>query len=154
MTAHLGAVAAVALLSSAVARAASEYDYAAIIKAIAGDIAELRSEFPQLRDFSATQNVLFDKLAIDYAYHTHRYSGPTGGWTAHAPNPDDDGVWLYVDFHDPDSTAQIHTQPATPAICFGEKRVTFLLLEGKQTPPLGRRIKAILDARGVKPCSN
>ena len=151
--ARIGALALLAVLSGAAARAASEYDYAATVKAIAGDIAGLRTEFPQLRDFSATQNVLFDKLAIDYAYHTHRYSGPGGGWVAHAPNPDDDGVWLYVDFHDPDSAAQIHTQPMTPALCFGGKRATFLLLEGDQTKPLGGRIKTILDARGVKPCS-
>ena len=150
----LGILALPALLSSTVARAASEYDYAAIIKVVASDIAGLRTEFPQLRDFSATQNVMFDRLAIDYAYHTHRYNGPSGGWVAHAPNPDDDGLWLYIDFHEPDSTAQIHTQPVTPAICFGEKRATFLLLEGKQTRPLGARIKAILDARGVTPCSN
>ncbi len=152
--AGLGLLALLALLSSTAARAASDYDDAASIKAIASDIAGLRTEFPQLHDFSATQNVLFDKLAIDYAYHTHRHTGPKGGWVAHAPNPDDDGVWLYIDFHDPDSAAQIHTQPATPATCFGEKRATFLILEGKQTKPLGERIKAILDAHGVKPCTD
>ncbi len=42
----------------------------------------------------------------------------------------------------------------TPATCFGEKRATFLILEGKQTKPLGGRIKAILDAHGIKPCSD
>jgi hypothetical protein len=152
--AGLGLLALLAPLSSTAARAASEYDYAATVKAIAGDIAGLRTEFPQLHDFSAAQNVLFDKLAIDYAYHTHRYTGPLGGWVAHAPNPDDDGVWLYIDLHEPDSAAQIHTQPATPATCFGGKRATFLILEGKQTTPLGGRVTAILDAHGIKPCAD
>ena len=120
---------------------------------VASHIAGFRSEFPQLRDFSATQNVLFGKLAIDYAYHAslRRPVGRMGGARAES---DDDGVWLYIDFHDPDSAAQIHTQPVAPAICFGEKRATFLLLEGKQTKPLGERIKAILDARGVRSCGN
>jgi hypothetical protein len=150
----LGALALLVVLSGAPARSASEYDYAATIKAIASDIAGLKTDFPQLRDFSATQNVLFDKLAIDYAYHTHRHRGSVGGWQAEAPNPDDDGVWLYIDFHDVDSTAQIHTQPVMPALCFGDKRAAFLLLEGDQMKPLSQRVRAILDAHGVKPCGN
>lgn len=137
-----GALALLVALSSAPARAANEYDYAAAIKAIASDIAGLRTDFPQLREFSATQNVLFDRLAVDYAYRTHRHRGSGGGWQAQAPNPDDDGVWLYIDFHDADSRAQIHTQPMAPALCLGDKRVTFLLLEGDRTKPLGERVGA------------
>ena len=150
----LGALALLVALSSAPARARSDYDYAATIKAIAGDIACLGTDFPQLREFSATQNVLFDRLAVDYAYRTHRHRGSGGGWQAQAPNPDDDGVWLYIDFHDADSRAQIHTQPVTPALCLSGKRVTFLLLEGARTKPLGERIGAILHAHGVTPCNS
>jgi hypothetical protein len=149
----LGALALLVALSTS-ARAASEYDYAATIKAIASDIAGLRTDFPQLREFSATQNVLFDRLAVDYAYRTHRHRGSGGGWQAQAPNPDDNGVWLYIDFHDAGSRAQIHTQPMTPALCLGDKRVTFLLLEGDRTKPLGEPVGAILHAHGVKPCSS
>lgn len=146
-------IAALALIAGTAGRAATEYDYAETIKAIAADIADLRGPFPQLKDFSASQNVLFDRLAIDYAYHTHRYEGRGGGWVAHVPNPDDDGIWLYVDLHDPGSEAQIHTQPVAPARCFGEKRAMFLILEGKDTKPLAGRLGAILDAHGLKPCS-
>ena len=97
-----GLLAVLALLSSTAAPTAGDYDYAARIEAVAGDIAAITTAFPQLRDFSATRNVTIDKLAIDYAYHTHHYTGPRGGWVAHAPNPDDDGVWFYIDLHDPD----------------------------------------------------
>ena len=150
----LGALALLVALSSVPARAASEYDYAATIKAIARDIAGLSTDFPQLREFSATQNVLFDRLAVDYAYRTHRYRGSGGGWRAQAPDPDDDGVWLYIDFHDADSRAHIHTQPMTPALWLGDKRVTFLLLEGDRTKPLGEPVGAILHTHGVKPCNS
>ena len=150
----LGALGLLVTLSSAPARTASEYDYASIIKAIASDIASLRTDFAQLREFSAMQNVLFDRLAVDYAYRTHRYRGSGGGWRAQAPNPDDDGVWLYIDFHNADSRAQIHTQPVTPALCLGDKRVSFLLLEGDRTKPLGERVVAILHAHGVKSCNS
>ena len=153
VSASVGTAALIALLSSTAARTATEYDYAENIKAIAADIAGLRDSFPQLKDFSPSQNVLFDKLAIDYAYHTHRYEGRGGGWVAHAPNPEDDGIWLYIDLHDPDSQAQIHTQPMVPARCFGEKRATFLILEGKTTKPLAGQLVAILNAHGLKPCS-
>jgi hypothetical protein len=139
-------------LSSAMARSASEYDYAATIKAIARDIAGLRPEFPPLRDFSATQNVLFDKLAIDYGYHTHRYAGPGDGWRADVPNPNDDGIWLHIDFHDAASTAPIHTRPMTPTLCCGDKRAAFLLLEGARTKPLRARLSVILEAHGTAPC--
>jgi hypothetical protein len=146
-------IAAVALIAGTGGQAATEYDYAESIKAIAADIAGLRDSFPQIKEFSPSQNVLFGKLAIDYAYHTHRYEGRGGGWVAHAPNPDDDGIWLYIDLHDRDSQAQIDTQPVVPARCFGEKRAMFLILEGKTTKPLAGRLVAILNAHGVKPCS-
>lgn len=149
----IGLVAAIALIAGTAGWGATEYDYAETIKAIAADIAVLRGQFPQLKDFSASQNVLFDRLAIDYAYHTHRYDGRGGGWVAHAPNPDDDGIWLYIDLHDPDSRAQIHTQPVVPTRCFGEKRAMFLILEGKDTKPLAGRLGTILNAHGLKPCS-
>lgn len=57
--ASVGIAALVALLSSTAARTATEYDYAENIKAIATDIAGLRDSFPQLKDFSPSQNVLF-----------------------------------------------------------------------------------------------
>ncbi len=148
----IGPVLVLALFAGTSGRAATEFDYAGTLKAIAVEIAGLRSEFPQLKNFSVTRHIQVDNLVIDYAYHTHRHEERGGGWIAHVPNPDDDGVWLYIDLHDPDSRAQIHTQPVAPARCFGEKRAMFLILEGKDTEPLAGRLQAILAAHGLRPC--
>jgi hypothetical protein len=69
------------------------------------------------------------------------------------PNPDD-GVWFFIDFHTPDSAAQIDTQPSQPPIrsCFGDKRLTFLIWEGKNTKSIGSTLWKILGRHGVKHC--
>ncbi|MBI3552531.1 MAG: hypothetical protein HY077_08425 [Elusimicrobia bacterium] len=130
---------------------AAEQSYSKILRAVARDIARLRGEFPQLKEFSSTRSVDPEHLTIGYAYHTHE-PRRRGGWTAQVPNPDDDGVWLYIDFHEPDSQAQIHTQPMTPDFCLAGKRVSFLILEGSKTKSLQGRIWSILKGRGVRPC--
>jgi hypothetical protein len=126
-------------------------DYSKRLEAIARDIESLKDEFPQLQEFSAGRNTAPDRLVIDYAYHTH-HATHRGGWTSGVPNPDDDGVWFYIDFHDPESRAQIHTQPVTRNLCFAEKRVSFLILEGKDARPLAGRIGTILRNHGVNDC--
>ena len=99
--------------------------YQATLRAIAEDIAKLKNEFPQLKEFSLAANFSAENLIIDYEYHTHQSHIP-GGWRAHVPEPDDDGIWFYVDFHEPTSTAQIHTQPVTfPYLFWGKKRIRF-----------------------------
>jgi len=130
----------------------AEPDFAQMILATAQEIAGLKERFPELRDFSPTKNV--HVLSIDYAYHTHK-ARHRGGWTAGVPNPNDDGLWFYIDFHDPDSVAQIHTQPMTgPANCLGRKRVSFLTLAGKKTRPVGSELWSILQKYGVKKCDD
>ena len=66
------------------------------------------------------------------------------------PNPDDDGVWFYIDFHDPGSMAQIHTQPVVPKGVLGDKRAMVLILEGAETKPLADSIRDVLRKNGVK----
>jgi len=128
----------------------AERNYARVIQSVAQDIAGLKRAFPALSEFSAAKNA--HDLSITYAYHTHKATHH-GGWTAGVPNPDDDGLWFYVDFHDPHSTAQIHTQPMTgPAECLEEKRVSLLILTGKSTRPVGGQIWAILQKHGVRQC--
>ncbi|HEY6249727.1 MAG TPA: hypothetical protein VI685_07180, partial [Candidatus Angelobacter sp.] len=39
------------------------------IAAIGEDIAKLKAKFPQLREFSVSNNVLSEELVIMYAYH-------------------------------------------------------------------------------------
>ena len=122
------------------------------IAAIGQDVANLKVSFPQLGQFTVSQNVQSERLTIEYSYHTHR-SPRAGGWTAGVPNPDDDGVWFFIDFHDPKSTAQIHTQPDYPDNCLEDKKVSFLILEGKDTKRVSGAIWAILRRHGIKRCS-
>jgi hypothetical protein len=138
------------LLASVIMRTglAEEIDYGKTLQSVAQDIADLKRDFPQLQDFSPAVN----GASINYGYHTHK-AEHRGGWTAQVPNPDDDGVWFYIDVHAPDSTAQIHTQPITLPLCLGEKRVSFLILEGKNTKPVGGAIFSVLASHGVQKCS-
>lgn len=137
------------------------------IAAIGQDIANLKAKFPQLRKFSVSKNVLSKELLIAYDYHTHPGHqidrGPSGSM-ATPPLPDDDGVWLLIEFynrptfHDPPSTDQIHTQPTWPRpgwppYCFEDKEVSFLMLEGDKTSPASGEIWEILKRHGVKPCT-
>jgi hypothetical protein len=137
---------------------AVEADYLKTLQAVAQDIAGLKSEFPQLKEFSPTTNVNPHGTGgplwpvIDYKYHTHR-AKQSGGWTSGVPNPDDDGIWFWIDFHEPDSHAQIDTQPMVgPGLCLDEKRVQFLILEGKKTKSIDSRILSILQKHGVARC--
>ncbi|HXJ10111.1 MAG TPA: hypothetical protein VNH12_11420 [Burkholderiales bacterium] len=131
---------------------AAEPDYASVLAGIARDISALKREYPQLAGFSVDEHPRTAGLEITYGFHTHRSAGG-GGWTAGVPNPDADGVWFYIDLHDPASTLQIHTQPADPVpSCIGGKRVSFLILEGTATRKVGGPIGAILQRHGMKPC--
>jgi hypothetical protein len=118
----------------------TEPDYRQALQSLARDIQALGREFPQLAKFSAEKNIDLDGLVIDYQYKTHA-PHHRGGWTSGVPNPNDDGIWFYLDFHDPDSQAQIHTQPiVTTVLPFGKKVAFMLSLEGKNTQPATGRI--------------
>lgn len=126
----------------------AELDYARILLDVAAAIAALGAEFPQLKDFRPEDHAEPDRLEVSYAFHTHR-PAHRGGWTSGVPNPDDDGIWFHLDFHDPDSQAQIHTQPVVPMGSLGKKRVMLLILEGTKTKPVAGEIWKILKSRGV-----
>ena len=131
---------------------AAEARHLTVIKAIAAEIEALKTDYPQLAEFSAARNLVRDALEIVYVFHTH--SPPrTGGWTSGVPHPDDDGVWFALDFHDPRSTLEKHTQPkAHEKQCFGDMQVQLLMLEGKKTRPLNGPIWKILRKHGVEKC--
>jgi hypothetical protein len=132
------------LIASHIGRAASDQpDYAGVFNAIVRDIEAMKGEFPQLREFSANHRFI-DRLAIEYQFHTHPPE-PRGGWTSGVPNPDDDGVWFYLDFHDPQSKAELYEQPdVNTRACFGRMEVFLLMLEGKKTKPLEARLWAVV----------
>ena len=130
---------------------ATEINYAKILQGIAHRITSHKKDFPQLKEFSPPKNTNPQNLSIEYAYHTHP-ARHRGGWTSGVPNPDDDGIWFYIDFHDSDSTAQIHTQPVVRKMCIGKKIAFLLILEGKNTKPLQDTIWEILEEYGAKPC--
>ncbi len=124
-----------------------------VIAAIAADIEKLAKEFPQLAQFDVKTALNRDNLSVSYGYHTHE-PRHRGGWTSGVPNPDDDGIWFYIDLHDPKSMSQIHTQPMIRCQHMGSKRVSFLLLEGPKTKSVAGRLQRILDAHGAVPCKD
>jgi hypothetical protein len=131
---------------------ADDFDYEGAITRIAGGIAELKGTYPQLQDFSAAGNLRAALQRITYGFRTHE-PPKTGGWTSGVPNPDDDGIWFFIDFHDPDSKAEVHTQPVTgPPMCIGARHVSFLSLEGTATKRAYGAIWTVLRAQGVKEC--
>lgn len=125
-------------------------DYTATLRAIALEIAALKPAYPQLAAFDA-QRIDASVPSLSYAFHTHA-AAPGAGWSSGVPQPDADGVWFYLDFHDPASTAQIHTQPVIAAQCFGARRVSLLILEGRATRPLEAELQDILRHHGVGRC--
>ena len=133
---------------------ASNLDYPATLHKISQDIAALKSSLPQLREFSIAKNMSVSALKIVYEYKTHA-AKHRGGWSAGVPNPDRDGVWFYIDIHEASSGRQIHTQPDTIPLCFGQKRVSFLILEGDKTnKPIQKAIWNILQSHGIRRCES
>jgi len=122
------------------------------IRAMAQDIQALAGRFPQLADFDAERHCDTEELIIGYAYHTHRPAGRPG-WAGAVPNPDTDGIWFFIDLYDPDSSAQIHTQPMVPRLQRGDKRVQLLILEGEKTRKLHAELWRILQKHGARPAA-
>jgi hypothetical protein len=120
------------------------------IAAIARDIEKLKPECPYLVDFDREKHVDRAGARIDYGYHTHPPK-PRGGWVGAVPNPDPDGVWLYIDLHDPASTSQIHTQPVVPMLHVGDNLLMMLVLEGERVRPCAGKLRAILQSYGTGP---
>jgi hypothetical protein len=118
------------------------------ILSIGRSIEALKAQHPQVRLFTVKDNVDASRLLISYDYKTHEPKR-RGGWTSGVPAPDADGIWFYIDIHEPDSTAQIHTQPVTVPMFLGDKKVTFLILEGKETKSASAAIRKILSDHGV-----
>lgn len=138
------------IIVSATPGIGAELSYPETLKNIASDIEKLKSQYPQLNDFSINKNLNIEELSIDYEYHTHEPE-KTGGWSSGVPHPNDDGVWFYIDIHDPSSTREIHTQPMmTAPMCFNDKKISMLILEGAQTKSINGEIWKILRSYGIK----
>jgi hypothetical protein len=110
----------------------------------------LKTEYPQLSEFSASTHCNGQWLRISYAYLTER-AAPTGGWMSGVPHPTDHGAWFHIDIHNADSKAQIHTQPVVTHFRLRDRRVLFLLLDGAKTKSLYAPLTRILLAHGVQP---
>jgi hypothetical protein len=144
---------ATALVAVALALAqepAAADPYASTLLGIARSIEALKPEYPQLAEFSASANADVERLKISYGFRTER-AARTGGWTSGVPSPTEGGVWLYIDIHHPDSTAQIHTQPVVPRYHLGDRRVMLLVREGPNTKPLEGALVRTLLRHGVRP---
>jgi hypothetical protein len=126
-------------------------DYRKFIRDVSREISSLKGKYSQLQEFSMEENTDLEHLRITYGFRTHR-SDRSGGWVSGVPNPDPDGIWFYIDLHDPDSTAQIHTQPFPgPPLVFGNKIVSFLILEGDETQSIRDDIFSIIKRHGAEP---
>jgi len=123
-----------------------------ILKAVAMDIEKLKADFPQLREFSAARHLRAEPPSIGYAFRTHAPER-SGGWTSGVPSPDADGIWFHIDLHDPGSKLQLHTQPVTASLCVGESRVSFLILEGRDTRSVYGPIWSALTKQGARECA-
>jgi hypothetical protein len=123
-------------------------DYTEVCRAIAGDIERIGRGYPQLVDYRAVDaHIEAQSCRIDYGYRTHRATH-VGGWSAGVPNPDPDGIWFYISLWDPQSaeaSSQINTQPVMPSWWIGDRRVTFLVLEGDRNPPVRDKLFDILE---------
>ena len=139
------------IVAGAQSKPPSESQYQEFILGVSQDIAKLKDQYPQLHEFSPARHADSAGLKISYGYRTHRPERG-GGWSAGVPNPDPDGIWFYIDLHEPDSRAQIHTQPVPSSHGrVGNKSVSFLILEGQDTRPVAAEISAILKRRGAQP---
>ena len=125
----------------------NDINYKIVISNIANDILKLKKDYPQLADFTIKDNLHKDQLMITYEYHTHE---PTShiGWTSCVPNPDDDGIWFYIDIHDQNSIAQIHTQSVVPEYQIGNKILFMLILAGKDTKSISSDLNKIIQHYG------
>ena len=128
---------------------ADETKYHDFIRKVAEAILQLKESHPQLAEFTIDGNADLERLRIDYAYHT-RQPEQAAGWRSGVPNPDPDGVWFYIDLHDKDSVAQIHTQPVAGApLQFGDKMIGFLILEGETTNAMAGELSEIMKQNGA-----
>lgn len=129
---------------------AGESKYHAFMRTVSEEITTLKKTYPQLKEFSQDKHADMEKLKIDFSYHTYEPER-AGGWTSGVPNPYPDGVWLYIDLHDKDSTAQIHTQPISGmSLVFGDKTICFLILEGSATDSISGEMISIFERNGAK----
>jgi hypothetical protein len=130
-------------------------DLARLCREVANAIAAVKPRYAQLAAFDPARAVTAAEPAchIDYTFRCHP-ARHHGGWSSAVPNPDDDGVWFYLGIWDPDDPSeagsQINTQPVLPNWTIAGRRITFLILNGAHTKPLGPEIEAILRRRGMQ----
>lgn len=118
-----------------------------VLEALVRDIEALRARCPQLAAFDAKRDLHAEERVISYDFHTHA-AARRGGWRSGVPEPDRDGVWLYIDIHRADSTAQIHTQPfGLPSWDVAGDRLLFIMFEGEKTHACYAEVKAAIEKR-------
>jgi hypothetical protein len=126
---------------------AAAVSFPATCRAIASDLETLTRQFPQLANYRAVDQ---EDCHVSYKHKTHR-STARGGWSAGVPHPDDDGIFLYIGIWDPNGSdmRQIDTQPFTGDRWIGDRRVTYLILEGKKVTSADAAITKILERHGM-----
>jgi len=119
---------------------------------LANDLAALGGTYPQLAAFRAETAMASPDCRIGYVFHCHPPK-PRGGFLGAVPEPDPDGIWLYLGIwseSDPsEANAQIHTQPILPRWYLGGRRVTLHVFEGAKVTPARDAILGVLRRRGL-----
>jgi hypothetical protein len=111
------------------------------------DVAALKSRCPELAEFDPLRHASNERMVLSYDYHTHRPEH-LGGWRGGVPEPNDDGVWLYIDLHDPSSRAQLHTQPiGLPTYKVADRLLLFIMLEGRTVARCAPAVQAAVERR-------
>jgi hypothetical protein len=116
---------------------------------IARDLETLTRQFPQLVNYRAADQ---KDCHVSYEYKTLPPSGRGGGWSAGVPRPEAGGVFLYIGIWDPNAkdNRQLDTQPMTGDWVIGDRRVTFILLEGDTVKSAGTAIRRLLERHGMR----
>jgi len=125
-------------------------DESEICPGIARDIERLKGRFPQLAAFSAA-TALHSADVIEYSYKVHD-PPRSPGWRGGFPDPDADGIAFYFhlwDDRDPSAGGQVDTQPVMPFWYIGNRRVTFLILEGTSVAPVEQSLVDIFRKHGM-----
>jgi len=127
-------------------------DGEAICAQISKDIEALKPDFPQLKDFKASQ--ASNNSEINYSYHLDKPDSSIPGWRGGVPQPAPDGIWIRIVFWDEnDSVAamsQLNSQIGDPPRRIGPYRVTFVVMDGSDNKPLYGPIYEILQKHGLK----
>jgi hypothetical protein len=127
------------------------------LQRVVDDIVALKPRYPKLAEFDVARNVFPGSLIISYSFHVHAPER-IGGWAGHVPNPDPDGIWLYIHLYDRRSRSMLDSQAVGPHYrvpfwgtvfdgAAAEMELFAIPFEGSSGSNVSGAIREILDRR-------